>query len=92
MAVERTKCAACHQTGGRFVLRGERWFHKTCATPARMRDQAKSTFPFTTSHLSDPNDGPVTVQSLRHLRQLETSHGVCSEAYSMDSSNRGEGY
>jgi len=44
-------------------------------------------WPIVTSHIGDPNDGPITINSLRHLRQVEREHGVVADAYSNDQSN-----
>lgn len=89
--MKKTICAACGDGGGSFVMRGSKWFHKDrCTKVSRMRDQAKSTFPFKTNHITGPNDGPVTVQSMRHLRQLENRHGVSSDVYNNDTTYQGE--
>lgn len=91
--MKKTICAACGEGGGSFVLRGAKWYHsKGCTFSPKMRDQAKSTFPFTTTHLAGPNDGPITVQSMRHLRKLENRHGVASEPYNNNQSYQGERY
>ena len=83
------RCSICGESGGRFVLRGKKWLHKrNCAPVAKRRDTAFSTFPFTTSNIRDVNEGPVTVESMRHLRQLEKEYGVSSDAYNNDQSNR----
>lgn len=83
-----TVCADCKETGGRFTLRGRGWVHVNCDQAPKRRDTEKSTFPFTTMNLSrNPNDGPVKVESLRHLRQLEKTHGAYSSVYNNDSSN-----
>jgi len=85
MAIE-TVCAICHEKVGRFrYVGGGKYVHvPKCSGGDKVRDTAKSTFPFTTSNLSGE---PVTVQSMRHLRKLENEHGVQSAAYNLDSSN-----
>jgi len=83
----KTRCAACGQRGGRFVFRAGKYFHMSrCIAPAKNR--VPSTFPFTTRNMGDGK--PITVQSMRHLRQLEKQHGVSSEVYNYDSSNVAE--
>jgi hypothetical protein len=91
--MQKTVCAACGETGGRFIFRGDKYYHADrCTKPAGMRDTAKSIFPYTTFHISDPNDGPTVVQSLRHLRQLENAHGVASDPFNNTISYSGERY
>ena len=47
-------------------------------------DRRLTTFPFTTTHF----DGHErTVNSMRHLRQLEREHGVAAVAYNADERN-----
>ena len=86
--MEKNKCITpgCKQEGGLFhyTAKGMKCHH--CWTGAATRDGAKSTFPYVTTHL-DGSGKPVTVQSLRHLRQLEKQHGVHSTAHSYDSKN-----
>lgn len=83
-----TKCAACGEVGGRFTMRGDgKWYHVSRCSKVIRDHQASSTFPFTTTNMGDPNDGPVTVQSMRHLRQLENHYGVQSESYNNNQSN-----
>lgn len=75
--------------GGRFKLKGSKWVcAPRCDSLAGTRDTAKSNFQFESMNIgSDPNAGPVRVQSLRHLRQLEKEHGVVSVAGNFDSKN-----
>lgn len=88
-----TVCSVCGNTAGRFTMRGENWFCvPSCIKTSGYRDTAKSTFPFSTNNLGDPNNGPVTVQSLRHLRQLENTHGAHCEVYSNNESYQGGKY
>jgi len=89
--MQKTKCAACGETGGRFVLRGEKWYHAGHCGGSATVHHKKSTFPFTTSHF-EPNDGPVTVESMRHLRQLESRFGVQSEVYNNNENYQGGKY
>ena len=91
--MQKTICAACGEGGGTFILRGDKWYHKNrCVDPTDLRMKL-STFPFSTMHLSDdPNSGPVTVESMRHLRRLEAQHGVVSDVYNNDSSYQNERY
>lgn len=87
-----TKCAECGKTGGRmrFCANDGQYRHVGRCVRTRVYHK-RSTFPFTTTHL-EPNNGPVEVQSLRHLRQLESQHGVVSEVYNNDQSYQGERY
>lgn len=89
MAIE-TVCAICNTTVGRFRhVGGGKYVHvPKCSGGDKVRDAAKSTFPFTTTNL---NGDSVTVQSMRHLRKLENEHGVQSAAYNMDSANLDRG-
>jgi len=83
-----TKCAECSETGGRFVLRGDRWVHVKCSAAPKIRNRAGSMFPYESMHLSsDPNLGPVKIESLPHLRRLEKEHGVSSAAFNDNQSN-----
>lgn len=92
--MKKTICAACGEGGGSFVFRGEKWFHsKGCTSTVKMRDQAKSTFPFTAQHLRPPSEGgPVQVNNMRQLRQLENRYGVASDPYNNSQSYQGEKY
>jgi hypothetical protein len=75
------------KSGGRFVLRGGRWLCQRCDTMRFEGEPGKNLWDFDTMHIgSDPNQGPIQVTSLRHLRQLEKQHGVYSVAANMDSS------
>ena len=88
----KTVCAACGETGGRFIYRGEKWYHADrCTAPVGIRDTAKSTFPYVTNHF-EPNDGPVTIQNIQHLRRLENLHGVASDVYNNDRGPQGDRY
>lgn len=86
---DKPVCKKCGRDFGRMRFNGEEWFCVgTCTSGIEMRDTAKSVFPYTTMNIGrDPNKGPITVQSLRHLRQLENQHGVASAAFNMDSKN-----
>jgi len=89
--MQKTVCAACGETGGRFIFRSDKYYHASrCTKPAKVRGLV-STFPFTTNQF-EPNDGPVTVQSIHHLRRLESQHGVASEVYNNNQSYQGEKY
>ena len=91
MAVKKIRCGKCGQTGGRFILRGDEYFHASrCTAPVKVH--TKSTFPFTTQHLTSPNDGPITIDSMRDLRRIENACGVASEVYNNDQSYQGEKY
>ena len=91
---KKTVCAACGETGGVFTWRGGKWYHKhRCVAVQGMRDTARSTFPFTATHLRTPSEGgPIEVQNLRQLRQLENQYGAVAEVYSNDTSYQGERY
>jgi len=84
-----TKCVDCKQrTGGalRFTSRG--WVHHRCEPVGGTRDVAKNLWDFESTHISsDPNSGPVKVQSLAHLRRLEKEHGVVSVLANYDRSD-----
>lgn len=83
-----TVCGKCGETGGRFRFLGDGKYVHTpnCDRAQTVRDGARSTFPFTTTHLT--GDGqPIEVQNMRHLRRLEERHGAYSAAYNYDSSN-----
>lgn len=56
---------------------------KTCVTASRM-GRRLSTFPFTTTNLSDRPGEEVVVNNLSHLRRLEAQHGTQSWAYNMN--------
>jgi hypothetical protein len=90
MCGEKTICKICNKgneegnVGFRYRVQTDDYVHIECQrVPERV--EQKGTFPFTTTHF-DANK-PVTVQSLRHLRQLENKHGVQSVAYNQNSSN-----
>ena len=87
-----TKCVDCKKrTGGalRFTSRG--WVHHKCEPVQGTRDHARNLYGFSTTHISpDPNLGPVTVQSLAHLRRLEKEHGVVSVTANFDEKNWAE--
>lgn len=85
--VEVDGCVVCGATVGRFRLTdGKKKCIARCAPSDKLRDGAKSTFPFTTTNLGHGPE-PITVNSLHHLRRLEREHGVQSEAYNNNSSN-----
>jgi hypothetical protein len=75
-------CPECKGTVGRlrFVSEGV-WLCADCApTLTQHKTVNPQHFPFTTTNLR--GDGkPVEVKSLRHLRQLESRHGVQSGAW-----------
>lgn len=85
-----TVCKTCGDTSGTFRLVGDEWVHVKCSK-AHIYHR-KPVFPLTTYNIGDPNDGPITVQSMRHLRQLESAHGVHSEVFNNDVSYQGERY
>ncbi len=94
MAKNLTQCARCGKADGRPMTfrpsAGKSCYVHTkgCSGLSQTRDTAKSAFRFVTSHIgSDPNLGPIEVQSLSHLRRLEKEHGVVSAAANYDSSN-----
>lgn len=75
------------KSGGRFVLRGRRWLCQKCDTLRFEGEPGKNLWEFETMNMGDnPNAGPVRVQSLRHLRQLEQRYGVHSVAANYESS------
>lgn len=82
--VELEGCADCGNTAGTFkIISGKRYCAGKCAPFDKPRS-SKGTFPFTTSNF----DGkPVEVQSLRHLRKLESAHGVHCAPYAWNANN-----
>jgi hypothetical protein len=91
--MEKIFCAVCGENGGKLILRGKHYIHDKCTGGVKMRDTAKNLFPLTTMHLSDdPTRGPITVNSLHHLRKLEAEHGVQSYAFNYDHPETREGY
>jgi hypothetical protein len=92
---KKTKCAACGETGGRFILRGDKFYHASRCT-ATAKFAPTPVFPFTTSHLDSPDvvaaQGPLTINNLRELRRYEKMAGVSSDPFSMDQSYQGEKY
>ena len=78
-------CTGCEKETFRYrVIPGLGDFCKGCqkrlpveATGDRTR--IKSTFPFTTTHIA--GGVPIEVESMRHLRKLESEHGVRSVVY-----------
>lgn len=76
-------CDVCkHETFHYFILGGKNVCRR-CPSP-RAHNVPGSMFPFVTAHL-DGRD--VTVNSLYHLRKLESQHGVDSFAFNADSKN-----
>ena len=77
---EVTTCIRCGQTGGMFRYTTHGYVHHNCGKlGAQTMNFAKNNFRFDSMHISDnPNMGPVEVNSLHHLRQLEREHGVIS--------------
>lgn len=74
--------------GGKFIWRGAEPFCEECLRPKAVMNEGENRWSFETMNMgSDPNAGPVKVQSLRHLRQLEAQHGVVSVAANMDHRN-----
>ena len=85
---QKTVCAECGKDSGRFTFRGNRWLCQDCLRGPRMRDGTHKNWPLVTMNLSDdPNQGPIVVQNLRHLRQLENKYGVASHVYNENQSN-----
>ena len=85
-----TKCAICKQAGGRFRFRagsGDYVHVGRCGAIDKPRDGTHKNWPIVTNNVGDPNDGPVTINSLHHLRQVEREYGVQSDCYNNDSSN-----
>lgn len=89
-----TVCSVCGNTAGRFTMRGESWYCvPSCIKSSNYRDTAKSTFPFVATHMRTPSEGgPIEVQNMRQLRQLENRYGAQSEIYNNDSSYQGGRY
>src|SRR5579864_5213486 len=78
----------CGTVGGKFRMIGEKWICIKCIEGPQTRDVAKNNFAFSTMHLgADPTKGPIEVQSMRHLSQLEREHGVASVALNYDQKN-----
>ncbi len=74
-------CARCNREIFRYrLIPGEGDVGYCCLKSTG--DRKLSTFPFTSRHIT--GDGRrVEVQSLRHLRRLETEFGVQSAAYNL---------
>lgn len=89
----KTICARCGESGGRFRLVGDNWVHVgRCSTGDKSRNGTHANWPLVTSHVGNPNDGPMVIENLSHLRRVEKEYGISSDAYNNDSSNRtGEG-
>jgi hypothetical protein len=92
---KKTKCGACGKTGGVFILRGDKYFHKNrCTAPVKVT--FSPVFPFTTSHLDSPEvvaeHGPLTIGNITELRRYEKMAGVSSDPFSNDSSYQNERY
>ena len=85
-----TKCAICKEVGGRFRFRPETgdWVHVGRCVAEKPRHGMHSNWPLVTSHISGPNDGPMVIQNLQHLRRVEKEHSVSSAAYSLDANNQ----
>lgn len=63
-------------------------FCRECPTLTRLIRKV-STFPYTLPFGLGGGETSVTVNSLRHLRQLERRHGVACQAYNDDESHWG---
>lgn len=73
---------------GRKVYRNGKWLCTGCAANLTIAEPGKELWSFDTMHIgNDPNQGPIQVKSLRHLRQLEQQYGVSSVAANYDSRN-----
>jgi hypothetical protein len=70
----------------RCIIEKGEWLCKYC-DPGQEKTVIVSgaMFPFTTTNIGTDPSQPITVQSLRHLRQLENSHNVQSIAFNYDS-------
>lgn len=80
------------ESGGRFTFKGNKWVCAVACDPGfkGTRDHAKNNFSFESMNISaDPNQGPVKVNNLAHLRRLEREHGVVSVVGNMDEKNWG---
>jgi len=85
---EKAACASCGRDFGKLTLRGKEYYCPDHLRSPRMRDGTHKNWPLVTMNLGDdPNQGPIVVQNLRQLRQLENRYGVASEVYNRDSSN-----
>ena len=87
--VEVEGCATCGNTAGVFKVIGDKQYCRgKCARDFSNGQTAKNLWNFESMNIGDnPNAGPVKVNSLRHLRQLEREHGVVSVAANYDEKN-----
>lgn len=91
--MNKTVCALCGDTGGRFTFRGEKWFHAKCIESPKYLDAAKSTFPFVADHIRTPEQGgPMVIANMRQLRQAENRYGAHCDPYSNNESYQGGKY
>lgn len=86
--VESSGCDACGNTSGRFRIVGRKKYCVGKCARNHVQASAKNLWDFETMNISaDPNQGPIKVKSLRHLRQLEREHGVVSVVANMEEKN-----
>lgn len=89
MLCSNEKCRwSTEKRGGKFRYRGGKPYCEECVpTDHYAGEPGKNLWEFETMNISSKaNEGPIRVQSLRHLRQLERQHGVVSVAANFDSS------
>lgn len=97
MAIKKTRCVLCGETGGRFRYSPQGWFHiGRCAVRASDKVAPSPVFPFSTGHLDRPDvvaaQGPLVINNLRELRRYEKIAGVSSDPFSNNSSYQNERY
>lgn len=81
-------CEGCKEEvfRGRFNFELKQWLCKNCdPRDSQIANLPGSIFPFYTTNLGDRKT--IKVQSLRHLRRLESQHGVQSVAFNVNSNN-----
>lgn len=84
------KCDGCKAevTRARFVPALKEWLCRECDPGVEFVPNVPgSMFPYMTAHIGKDPNKPIKVQSLRHLRKLESQHGVHSVAFNQDSHN-----
>ena len=80
------ECSMCHREVFNYKVRSGKNVCRDCQGSG-IHHRKVSTFPFTTTHMS-PDGSSVTVNSIAHLRRLESQYGVQSHAYNSDRPER----
>lgn len=79
------QCDMCKGTTFKYKVRAGKNVCPSCQGGGLRR--VVSTFPFTTTHMS-PDGQPITVNSITHLRKLESQYGVQSFSYNQNRPER----